>query len=156
MRHKLSLSLEDGEELIASVYGIVSDLPDYRLAFMINQELGLRLTRCQEDRKLYHKAGTINYSEYSYYEEMRVLKWHLTTNSRGLLKHNSSEVPELSAIPLVSSMRNVNYFLWYNDDKNYELHELIMERLKPNPYIRVIQEVDIAQTKNIDNLIAEY
>ncbi len=60
MRHKLSLGLEEDEQLVATVYGVISDLPDYRLVFMINQELGLRLKRCEEDRKLYHKAGVIH------------------------------------------------------------------------------------------------
>lgn len=156
MRHKLSLDLEEDERLVATVYGVISDLPDYRLVFMINQELGLRLKRCEEDRKLYHKAGVIGFSEFHYHENMRMINWRLTSNSRGLITDEMSQTAEPSAIPLVGAARSVNYFLWYDDVKNLELHKYIFEALKPNPYIRVIQEVSVSETKNIENLISEY
>ena len=155
MTPKLSLSLEDEEGLIATVYGIISDLPDYRLAFMINQELGLRLTRCASDKKLYHKAGIVQYSEFSYHEEFRMINWYLTSNTRGIMKSEDSDNAELSSLTLVSSLKSINYFLWFDDDKNPELHKHIFEALKPNPYIRVIQEVSVPGTRNIENLIAE-
>ena len=156
MRHKLSLELEEEEELLATVYGIISDLPDYRLAFMVNQELGLRLQRCKEDRKLYHKAGVINFSEFHYHEEMHMINWRLTANFRGLITNEMNQTTEPSAVPLVGAARSINYFLWYDELKNSELHKHIFEALKPNPYIRVIQEVTVSDTKNIENLISEY
>jgi hypothetical protein len=156
MRHKLSLSLDEDEDLVATVYGILSDLPDYRLAFILNQELGLRLSRRNEDRKLYHKAGMILYPEYEYREKLRMINWHLTANSGGWLRLHDNEPMERTAIPLVDSLRSLNYFLWYEDDNNTELHRHIFEILKPNPYIRVIQEIQVTKTRNIENLISEY
>lgn len=156
MRHKLSLTPDEDEELVATVYGIISDLPDYRLTFMINQALALRLRRSEEDRKLYHKVGLLEFSEFTYYEEMRLLNWRLSANNRGVLKNKAGGSGEPSAIPLVASLRSINYFLWYDDVKNAELHKHIFEVLKPNPYIRVIQEIVVSDTKNIENLISEY
>lgn len=156
MRHKLSLSLDDEEDLVATVYGILSDLPDYRLAFILNQELGLRLSRRSEDRKLYHKAGVIMYPEFEYEEKLRMINWRFTANTAGWLKVSENEPMERTAIPLVNSLRSLNYFLWYEDDNNPELHRQIFDALKPNPYIRVIQEIQVAKTRNIENLISEY
>lgn len=155
MRHKLSLSLDDDDELQATVYGIISDLPDYRLAYIINQELGLRLSRTETDKKLYHKAGTIFYPEFEYHEELRMIDWCLTANNSGWVKAEEN-LMERTGVALVDSLRSINYFLWYRESKNDEIHRHILDYLKPNPYIRVIQEVDVEKTKNIENLIAEY
>jgi hypothetical protein len=156
MRQKLSLSLDDDKDLVATVYGILSDLPDYRLAFILNQELGLRLSRRRNDRKLYHKAGIIHYPEYEYQEQLRMINWRLTANSGGWLQLTENEQLERTAIPLVDSLRSLNFFLWYEDDNNSEIHRQIFDVLKPNPYIRVIQEIQVAKTRNIENLISEY
>ena len=60
--HKLSLSLEeDDDELIATVYGIISDLPDYRLWLLsLTRNWGLDCKqKYRMTEKLYHKAGVI-------------------------------------------------------------------------------------------------
>ena len=156
MPHKLSLSLEDDDELVASVYGIISDLPDYRLAFILNHELGLRLKRRQEDRKLYHKAGVIYYPEYEYHESLRLIDWRLTANTMGQMHEAESDTMVRTAIPLVDSLRSLNHFLWYKDENNPDLHRSIFEVLKPNPHVRVIQKIEVSGTRNIENLISEY
>ena len=156
MPHKISLSLDEPDEAQATVYGIISDLPDYRLVFMINEGLGLRLKRKSEDRKRYHKAGVVTFAEFEYHEKLRIIDWHLTANSGGMVLPEEEDTPVRSALPLVESLRSINYFLWYPDGVNAELDRHIFEILKPNPYIRVLQRVDVSATRHIDNLISEY
>lgn len=153
MATKLSLDLDLNEP--ASIYGLFSDLPDYRLCFVINNALGLKLCRTEKDRVLYHKSHKVRYSEFHYHEPLRMINWRLTANNGGAIYSEERGHFERSAISLIPGLKTINYFLWYDDEGIDEIHREITTRLKSNPYIRAIQEIDSAKTKNIENLIIE-
>src|SRR5690606_11193466 len=83
----------------ASVYGIVSELADYRLCHYLNRDLCLRLARSEDDHKHYYKGRTLIYSEYRYFHPVYQTHWMVTSNKKPF--YSESNFPERVAVVLV-------------------------------------------------------
>lgn len=164
MVKKLSLD-EDFFFREASVFGLISELPDYRLCFMLNNALKLQLCRTAKDREMKVKKDTFVYSEFEYFDKERQITWFLTTNRKGKLK--PSETPssqatpsmfdsEPSSAPLVPDQKMLDYFFWYEGESSANVDAFINESLKTLPYVRTFQKVNIDTSKHIKNLLLEY
>ncbi len=146
----------------AVIFGLVSELPDYRLCYMLNEILGLKLLRTRVDRELNTKKGTFLYSEFEFDDNLRQIKWLLTSNRRARIKHPSQNEPpeslfsENSAIPLVADLKMIDFFLWYEGDSSASLNAFVNESLKKLSHIRTFQKVNIEGSKHIKNLLLEY
>lgn len=149
----------------ASVFGLISELPDYRLCFMINNALKLKLCRTEFDREMKVKKETFLYSEFEYFDQERQITWFLTTNRKGRIK--AAEAPlakdinpmldsDMSSIPLVPDLKMLDYFLWYEGESTASVDAFINESLKTLPYVRTFQKVNIDSSKHIKNLLLEY
>ncbi|MDZ7845619.1 MAG: IPExxxVDY family protein [Owenweeksia sp.] len=150
------LSLDNDFQATATIFGLITDLPDYRLVFFLNQLLGLQLCRTKDDKELFHKAGKISFSEFHYYEPVSMLSWWLTANKNGLHYSHERDDFEIANIPLVHPFRTMNYFLWYEEDDLVEINQQISTQLRKSPHIRAIQKIDQTAHPQIQNLIAPY
>lgn len=146
----------------ATIFGLVSELPDYRLCYMINEAMGLKLKRAKTDRELNTKKGTFLYSEFEYDDTARQITWLLTSNRKARIKPlPQNEVVETlfsenSAIPLVSDLKMIDFFLWYDSEPSPTLDAFINESLKKLSHVRTFQKVNIESSKHIKNLLLEY
>lgn len=139
------------------VFGLVSESPHFRLAYLINQALGLRLQR-KEDKYFYYKKQHLLYPHYDFDDSNQDIRWLLTANKNPLHisspKVNTGDI--IAGLPLVPSLKQMDYFFWYHEDEGRENH---MKELKADlsgiEAIRALQLVDPDTTKNIDNLISD-
>lgn len=143
----------------ATVYGIVSELPDYRLCFFLNQLCQLQLQRNHDDREYKFKGNNYLYSEFSYQHPVLKTYWNFTSNRSYGLATQIDELRPLNSAQralLVPDLKSFDYFLWYEDLANNQLDELLNNRLKQLSYVRAFKKIDPAQSKNLKNLLLEY
>lgn len=148
----------------ASIFGLVSELPDYRLCYMLNNALNLKLKRAATDREFSSKKGTFLYSEFEFEDPEKQVTWLLTTNRKARVKQSSASETlnldslssETSAIPLVTDLKMIDFFLWYDSEPSPSLDAFINESLKKLNYVRTFQKVNIESSKHIKNLLLEY
>ena len=142
----------------ATVYGIVSELPDYRLCFFLNNDLKLQLIRSSQSREYIRKGEKYFFSEFSYAHPLQETMWNLTSNS-GYAMEGASGDGDLNTDTktfLVSDLKAFDYFLWYEDPANNEMDSHLNKKLKELSYVRAFQKIDLAKSKNINNLLFEY
>ena len=148
----------------ASVYGLISELPDYRLCYMLNNAMNLKLIRSEKDRDLHTKKGFFQFSEFEFLDAERQITWFLTSNKKGKSAEASATATndmnlfmeyESSSIPLVADHKMIDYFFWYNSEPIESIESLINESLKQLPYVRTFQKINIESSKHIKNLLIE-
>lgn len=142
----------------ASVYGIVSELPDYRLCYFLNNTLKLQLTRSAQSREYILKGEKYFFSEFSYAHPLQETMWNLTSNSGYALETaaGGSDLKTDTKTFLVADLKAFDYFLWYEEPANNEMDSLLNKKLKELSYVRTFQKIDLAKSKNINNLLFEY
>lgn len=140
----------------ATVYGIVCELPSYRLGFYLNQALNLKLCRCKHDRELYWKDIVLLYPEFDYEDSIKMVTWHLTANKEARIRADHQANEQQAAIPLVSDLKQFDYFLWFEDEHNIEIASSLNLQLKALPYVRAFQSIETSSSKHIKNLLLEF
>lgn len=150
------IRLEDDTLPPVSIFGIICDLPDHRLCYILNNELSLRLCRSQKDKEFYFKKNRLQYSEYVYHQEVSMMTWRLTSNANATFFPAEQKEAERASIALVNDLRSMNYFLWYEDESREDLNNFILQKLRSNKYIRAVRIIDQTSSKNIENLLLEY
>ncbi len=142
----------------ATVFGIVSELPDHRLTFLLNNDLGLKLNRSLIDRELKYKGTLYRFSEFVFEHPVTQMFWSLTSNRGRAL--DESKGPGLlttgQTTPLVADLKTFDYFIWYDDVAHKDIEAWLNLQLKMLPYVRAFQKIDLATSKNINNLLLEY
>ncbi|WP_179344521.1 IPExxxVDY family protein [Winogradskyella ursingii] len=146
---------DDDYKLIA----IHCNLEDYRLAYLLNKNLDLRLQRKQKD--LDFKYLTSSYSIFEWNNESQYVTWNLVSNickkeenslsSTGTLFE--SEEKTLKTFNLISELKRVDYFLKISEEIQNVNEHLIINRLQSIPQIVTSYTVDPLKIKSKDHLI---
>ncbi len=142
----------------ATVFGIVSELPDHRLTFLLNNDMGLKLNRSPQDRELKWKRSIYRFSEYTFEHPVMKVFWCLTSNRGAALNEAAPEniLRSEISIPLVNDLKTFDYFLWYDELDNQQVDNNLNTQLRVLPYVRAFQKIDLSKSKNINNLLLEY
>lgn len=143
------------------IFGLVSTLPAYRLAFFLNESLNLKLKRSKSDKPYHYKSNLLFYSNFDFEDEKRSVDWFLTANKNPIIyeedaKDMSSKILDsriISGLPLVPELKIIDYFIGYFGEDNPALNKTINIQLKELSYVSTYQKVDLEKTKNIDNLL---
>lgn len=135
-KHTISLSFEYSFDLI----GICSHHRDYRLAWNLNDALGLHLIKEEEDFPVYNKKGVIvsYHSRYTYFDEVNKTDFILLKNK----SLNQYFVPEKPAI---------DFFLILNNNLGVDVEELA-NKLKNVSSILGVYIVDPEEIPSIENI----
>lgn len=131
-----------------------STLPDYKLAYQLNQHLGTKLERWEQDLDLIVKKESINFSTYEYLDKGDQKELYLLKNitftkvedkELTLFKESVKEkkfylIPELSEFDFI--IKNCGY------------NTLVLEKeIKKITSIQLVKRIDESKLKSIDNLI---
>ncbi|MBL85536.1 MAG: hypothetical protein CMO82_02635 [Winogradskyella sp.] len=154
--HKLLVDdfYDDTYKLIAIHCG----LEDYRLAYLLNQSLGLRLQRKTEDLDMqYLKAS---YSIFEWNNVSQYVTWNLVSNvckkeedslySTGLFQTNEKVIKTLNLVP---EYKKVDYFIKISDEIQNVNEKLILNKLQNIPQIITSYTVNPTKLKSKDHLI---
>ncbi|NRD18727.1 IPExxxVDY family protein [Winogradskyella eckloniae] len=155
--HKLQVDdfYDDAYKLIA----IHCRLEDYRLAYLLNTHLGLKLAR--QERDIDFKYLESSYSIFEWDNKTEYIQWNLISNvckkeedslsSTGTLFDNPERV--LKTFNLITEFKKVDFFLKIsNEIKNVE-EKIILKKMQSIPQIITSYTVDPLKIKSKDNLI---
>ena len=145
------------------LYGLVSQLPPYRLSFFLNQNLGLALKRADKDKKHSYKNNHLFYSRFNFEDVARDLDWFLIANKNPVIYETDSEEEEekllnariISGLPLVPGLKLMDFFFGYFGEENVALNQNINLQLKELSYVSTLQRIDLNRTKNIEHVLID-
>ncbi|MBC2843991.1 IPExxxVDY family protein [Winogradskyella flava] len=155
--HKLLVDdfYDDSYKLIAIHCGI----EDYRLAYLLNKNLELKLERKPND--LDFQYLTSSYSIFEWNNTSQYVSWNLVSNvckkeedslySSGTLFQASEKT--LKTFHLIPEFKRVDYFIKISEETQNVNEKLILNKLHNIPQIITSYEVDPLHIKSKDHLI---
>jgi len=155
--HKLSVDqfYDDTFSLVA----LHCSLEEYRIAYLLNSFLNIRLNRLPND--LDFEYTTAQYPIYEWVDKEQQITWNLFSNickkeeesltSSGSLFSNQEKI--VRTFNLIPEYKNVNYFLKITYDGNPINDRSIINKIQNIPQVATVYAVDIEELKSKDNLI---
>ena len=123
--------------------GIVSPIREYRMAWLVNQELELNLVKA-DDLEL----------EFLNAEKLEIAQYFLSLPHGfiQLLKNKAINSTQQLAY-LIPELKNLDYFLLVQDETEELDLSNFMEKLSRNPLVQSIVRIDISKLKSKENLL---
>lgn len=156
--HKLILD-DVFDDVTYTLVAMHCTLEDYRLAFLLNKHLKIKLARRSKD--LDFNKGKSNYSIFEWEDEKQLTTWSLVSNtckteslqeiSFGSLFENQEEITKITH--LIPEYKRVNYFLKIENEFSSSKEKYILDTILEIPQIATAYSIDTFQLKSKDNLI---
>lgn len=136
-KHKLELSIDADYCLL----GLVSDEPDYRLAWLLNRALHADFKK-EEDLMVYHKKSKLDQevSLFSWEDEGAMLTYRLIRN-------------RAHAGFFLDDLKNLDYLLHIQGEVNESKVEQFIQGAGGLPEIRLCVPVDLGSIRQQDRLL---
>ncbi|NRA93347.1 MAG: IPExxxVDY family protein [Psychroserpens sp.] len=155
--HKLQV--DDFYDTSFVLFAIHCRLEDYRLAYLLNQYLDLRLERKGQD--LDYKYFAASYSIYEWEDEVLDTTWNLVSNvckkeedalhSSGSLFQNQNTI--IKTYHLLPEFKNVDYLIKVSNEYKTFNERLILGKIQAIPQVITTYSIDTNQIKSKDHLI---
>lgn len=155
--HKLLV--DDFYDASFSLLAIHCRLEDYRLAYLLNKHLGLRLERKPKD--LDYKYFAASYSIYEWENTRLDTVWNLVSNickkeeaalqSSGSLFENPT--PVIRTFNLLPELKTVDYLIKVSNEHRFFNEKHILNTIQTIPQVITSYSIDIDQIKTKDHLI---
>ena len=134
-------------------------LEDYRLAYLLNKHLNIRLVRLPQD--LDYKYLDANYSIYEWNDEQHQTTWNLISNvckkeEAGLQSSGSlfnSDQTVLKTYHLLPEFKKVDFFIKITSDEESIDENELLKKLMDIPQLITSYGIDPDNIKSKDNLI---
>ncbi|WP_299776696.1 IPExxxVDY family protein [uncultured Formosa sp.] len=156
--HKLNLEdfLEDVDYILIAIH---SRLEDYRLAYYLNKNLNLSLTRSAQD--VDYEYFSAAYSIFEWKDEINLITYNLVSNickreedslqSSGSLFANEEKI--IKSYNLIPELKNVDYLMKITKEDLQISEQLIVNKIQEIPQVITTYTVNVDQIKSKDNLI---
>ncbi|MCF6294703.1 MAG: IPExxxVDY family protein [Flavobacteriaceae bacterium] len=155
--HKLLV--DDFSDDTYSLIAIHCTIDDYRVAYLLNQYLNIKLRRKLQD--LDFKYTDSLYSIYEWEDKNQLITWNLVSNvcikeedsltSTGSLFKSQDKIIRMHN--LIPEYKKVNYFLKINNDGSFINEKNLIHKIQEIPQIAAVYSIDVALLKSKDNLI---
>lgn len=123
--------------------GIVSPVREYKLAWLINKTLGIRLVK-EPDLVINFINNNLIISNFKSGTEQRMHR---------LLKNQSVGEPSGKPYYLLPELKNFDFLLMISDESNTIVMDNILEKIRQVPEIYYVMETDLSQLDSKENLI---
>ncbi len=153
-----SLELEAPENF--ALFAIKSNIEDYRLAYFINKQLGIKLHHAPS-LQIKSVKGEGFFGHFHYNDIENQCNWRLIANKSYIHKTNLvdssfdlfSNEDISTEIYFLPEYKHIDFFLYRDDLENYFNQDTITVQVKQNQLISSVFPVDIDSIKHIENLI---
>ncbi len=155
--HKLDLNQLQDESY--SLIAIHCSAEDYRMAYLINKYLKIKLARNRHDLDFEYTLAS--YPIYSWEDEEQQIVWSLVGNickreenmlvSTGLLFDDQPK--QVFTHNLIPEYEQVNYFLKIDNDSSYINDRSIISAIHEIPQVAAVYSVSWETLRSKDNLI---
>ncbi len=157
-KHKLILD-DTFNETRYTLIAIHCEAEDYRLAYLLNKFLSIRLSRKAVD--LDFKNGQTSYAIYEWQDKNELITWSLVSNIYKKSQLQKVDKPSLfdnqekitKVFQLLPEYQTVNYFLKIDSKFSFIKSENVLERILKTPRIITAYSLDPSILKSKDNLI---
>jgi hypothetical protein len=155
--HKLQL--EDFDQIDYDLIAIHTTLEDYRLAFKINQQLQILLSKNEEEIPIEINKQKTSFSRFTFEDETAMMTWDLIQNKQEMelpVQTKSNSLFEdnwvTTQVNLISELKKVDYFLKIEHDEQINTKEIIT-KIKKIDSISTVYVIDVHEIKSKNNLI---
>ena len=155
--HKLQL--EDFDQIDYDLIAIHTTLEDYRLAFKINQQLQILLSKNEEEIPIEINKQKTSFSRFTFEDEIGMMSWDLIQNKQEMelpVQAKSNSLFEdnwvTTQVNLISELKKVDYFLKIEHDEQINTKEIIT-KIKKIDSISTVYVIDVHEIKSKNNLI---
>jgi hypothetical protein len=158
--HKLDLG--EFDEIDYHLIAIHTSLEDYRLAYFINQKMGLNLSKNKNEIQITIKEGETKFSRFFYDEKKRGVFWNLIQNKNEVIQQKNESSQNLfsnikmevsTKVHLLPEFKKVDYFLKIeNLEETMDLTK-IQILLNTIENISTVYTVETNKIKSKNNLI---
>jgi hypothetical protein len=155
--HKLQL--EDFDQVDYNLIAIHTSLEDYRLAFKINQQLSILLSKNNDEIPIVFNKKKTSFSRFTFDDDEKMMVWDLIQNKQEV------ELPVLTTavnlfenkdittqVTLVSDLKKVDFLLKIEHDNQVKTKDII-NKINKIDSISTVYEVDVNEIKSKNNLI---
>ncbi|WP_194774158.1 IPExxxVDY family protein [Pararhodonellum marinum] len=123
--------------------GIVAPLKDYKMAWVINNSLGVKLTKSRDFELEFLNQPNLLISQFALEKEHGFIQ----------LLRNRSLSPVDQALYLVPELKIMDYFLLLQD-MTFEMNiNTYIEALSDNQYIQNVVKLEVSKLKSKENLL---
>ena len=153
--HKIQINdfVSDDYELIA----VHSSLDDYKLAYMLNKELGVQLSKNLAYVEIAIPEGKSAFSNYIFDDEKNDVVWTLIENKTTIINSNKQTTSLFEQVDitvfLLPEFKKADYLIKIeNIDYGFD-SESIIEKIQEIKNITTAYAIDITNLKSKNNLI---
>lgn len=157
--HKLVLDevLEESYKLIA----IHCSVEEYKLAFLLNKHLNLRLSRSRKDIDFQIEGLRILFALYAFEDQMKYCTYYLVSNvskvefqsTAGSNSLFGEKELTLKKSYLLPEFKKVDFFLKIEEEIDGISEKLLLEKIKEIPQVSLAYSIEYDQIKSKENLI---
>jgi len=151
-----SLTLDDFSSTDYFLVGIHAAMEDYRLAYLLNLHLHIKLKRSNFDLDSKHSNGSATYSLFEYNNTSTENNWFLISNryKAKIKSKNLSLFSESQTFTyLIPEKKRVDYFLKLEGDFTSKTIEKTIEKINILPQIITSYTIKTNELKSKESLI---
>jgi hypothetical protein len=155
--HKLYL--EDFDQVDYDLIAIHTPLEDYRLAFKLNQNLNITLSKNDIEVPIEVNEKVAHFSRFTFEDQTQMMVWDLIQNKQEmaqLVKVGTVDLFEnkyiTTQVSLVSELKKVDYFLKIEHDSHCKIKDII-NKINKIDAVSTVYEVNANEIKSKNNLI---
>ena len=158
----LKLHLDEFDEVDYDLIAIHSSLEDFRLAYFINQNLPIILSKSKEEVGVIVKEGEAFFTKFIFDDFKNDITWCLIQNKNDIIinqkntKQNlflNTDLEVLRKVHLISELKKVDYFLKIAHHDEAFLVDEIVSQLNKIERISAVYSVIPEKMKSKNNLI---
>ncbi|NJW53877.1 IPExxxVDY family protein [Salinimicrobium oceani] len=156
--HKLVLDevFEQPYKLLA----IHSAVEEFKLAYLLNKHLNLRLARSPQDIDLLAGAENVLFAHFVYEDQQKYCRYHLVSNIARKEVSGSGEVSLFSGEDLavkksylLPEFKQVDFFMKIEDEMDWVNERLLISKSLEIPQVSTAYAIDFDRIKTKENLI---
>jgi hypothetical protein len=154
--------IEEFEEDDYYIIAIHTSLEDYRLAYFINREIAIRLSKNDSDIQSQVKEGETSFARFTFEDGKNDIKWNLVQNKNEIEGKENTITQDLfsnsdnsfsSLAYLLPEYKKVDFFLKIeNAEKDINIAEIV-SKISAIDSIKMVYNVDKDKIKSKNNLI---
>ncbi|HCQ13331.1 IPExxxVDY family protein [Flavobacterium sp.] len=154
--------IEDFEEVDYHIIAIHTSLEDYRLAYFLNRDLEICLSKSTVDIQFQVKKGKTSFARFTFEDEKKVINWDLIQNKNEVVGIENNAIQDLfsntkntfsSSAYLLSEFKKVDFFLKIENAANEINVSEIVSKINAIDNINMVYSIDKENIKSKNNLI---
>ena len=154
--------IEDFEEEDYHLIALHTSIEDYRLAYFLNKELGIGLSKSKFDIPLQVKKVNTSFVRFTFEDAKKIIQWDLVQNKNEIENLENTTTTDLfsntknsftSSAYLVPEYKKVDFFVKIENAANEIDLDMIIAKISKIEAVKLVYSVAKDKIKSKNNLI---